>query len=124
MSVPFKNYVCLRADPGAPFQAAHCPACGQASVVVDDGEASVTPCGHLAFLYLSESGAFEYLSEAFGGRIRAAAGDLPVSIDELPELLGRLGCGEEFMAIEVEQAGLAHGPVKRYYVYGFSWPAG
>lgn len=97
---------------------AHCPICGQATL--DDKGGGATPCPHLAFIYVSETGDFEFMSPDFKkrtGRLNKEELDL----NTLPEFLAMAGYGNNLLAIEITFGGMACGPIWDAVVFGFDY---
>lgn len=42
-----------------------CPSCQAAPITIDDNEANVDPCAHLAFIYHTQADDFEFAAPAF-----------------------------------------------------------
>jgi hypothetical protein len=104
----------------------HCPVCGQASMTVDDKYgADVTPCVHLAFIYVGESGGFEYQSKEFEVRMAKLDDDDEeddgLCLDNFQRFLEKAGYGNEMLAIEISYGGMGHCPVYYSDVFGFDF---
>ncbi len=99
----------------------HCPVCGKAVLQVDDeGLAHADPCPHLAFIFVGETGEFEYRSPAFEKReARRRLNDF--DLVKLRKLLERIGYGNKLLALEITYGGMACGPVWHTDVYGFDY---
>lgn len=86
----------------------HCPSCGQASAELDDLEATVTPCQHLQFVYVSLANGFEYQSPAFMDAQQHHP-DIDVeadfNLDDAQALLESLGYGDTLVVFEVLRRG-------------------
>jgi hypothetical protein len=94
----------------------HCPICGQAMM----SNGSITPCQHLAFIYVGEAGEFEYQSEDFGKRL-ATVDIEDLSFDNFHSLLKKAGYGNSLLGIEITQGGMACGPVWYTDVFNFNY---
>ena len=78
------------------------------------------PCPHLAFVFVGETGEFEYRSPAFEKKAaRRRLQDL--DLVKLRKLLERIGYGNKLLALEVTYGGMACGPVWSTDVYGFDY---
>ena len=97
----------------------HCPICGQASMKLDDeGMGTVTPCQHLAFIYVGAAGEYEYQSDDFAKRLAAAEES---DTDPSEELLLTLGYGDSLLALEISYGGMGCGPMFFTDVFGFDY---
>ena len=115
-NVSLPQYARVEQPFGVGHPTPHCPICGQA-VVDDDG---VTPCAHLAFVFVGEAGDFEYQSPSFAQRIEER--DLgPVGLDGLDAYLLEAGYGNGLLAIEITHGGMACGPVWYTEVFAFDY---
>ena len=105
----------------------HCPVCGRAVFDPDEESGDVTPCPHLAFVYLGGAGDFVYASDEFAKRANYDE-DEEFEFEDFPELLKKADYGNELLAIEVNYGGIACGPVWFTDIYGFdfskSWGKG
>jgi hypothetical protein len=104
---------------------AHCPICGQASMILDEYGADVTPCDHLVFIYVGASGGFEYQSKDFEARMAKLDDDDEeddgLCLDNFQRFLEKAGYGNEMLAIEISYGGMGHCPVYYSDVFGFDY---
>lgn len=96
----------------------HCPICGQATLDLEGGE--VTPCPHLAFIYVGEASEFEFTSADYDQRT-SDLDDEELDFDSFSEFLGKAGYGNNLLALEVTYGGMACGPVWFTDIYGFDY---
>ena len=93
-----------------------CPICGKATYDID--EDSITPCPHLAFIFIGED--FEYKSQDF--EKRTSGKDLEdLSFENFQEFLESLGYDNKFLAIEITHGGLGCGTSWHTDIYGFDY---
>lgn len=114
---------------GAPPPLVHCPRCGQATCEDDEIARFPDPCPHVAFIHAAEIGEFVHMSPDFARRLDALAerdpdlerGDLSpcVPLDELPDVLARLGYGRAMLVLEVTNGGPGCGPGWTTESFGF-----
>lgn len=96
----------------------HCPICGKTTIDYD----SDAVCEHLAFIYVSEGGAFIYTSKDFQKRTRLE--DIEgYSSDDLESLIYDADYKNELLVLEITHGGMACGPVWCTIVFGFDYGA-
>lgn len=79
-----------------------CPICGQA--VVDRREREVeemTPCSHLAFIFLGDRGEYAFMTESYRDRLGSSCIELD-TLEPTQGLLGAMGYGDELVTLQVE----------------------
>lgn len=96
----------------------HCPICGQATLDAQGG--GVTPCPHLAFIYVGETSEYEFTSADYNQRT-SDLDDEDIDFDNFSELLSKAGYGNNFLALEVTYGGMACGPVWFTVIFGFDY---
>jgi hypothetical protein len=90
-----------------------CPICGMVAIESER-------CPHLAFVYLSACGEFEYQSAEFAERFGKVDED-DFDLESFGDTLKTIGYGNQLLAIEVTYGGMACGPVWYTDVYGFDF---
>ena len=107
---------------GVDFPTVHCPICGKATTKSgDDGpDPELTPCKHLAFIYVGEVGGFEYTSADFNEKTKNLDFD-ELDPGNLEEFLKEAGYGNNLLVIELTHGGMACGPVWFTDVFGFDY---
>ncbi len=98
----------------------HCPICGEPGLKIIDGAGQVTPCDHLAFIFVESVGEFEYQSEDFQSRLEKLELE-EVSTNNFQEILAQAGYDNKFLAIALASGGMACGPVWETVVFGFDF---
>jgi len=98
----------------------HCPICGKATLEMSEEGGTITPCPHLAFLYIGEIGEFEYKSQDFQKKIEGID-DEELGLDTFGEFLQKAGYDNKLLAIEITYGGMACGPVWYSDVFGFDY---
>jgi hypothetical protein len=104
---------------GMPPLLLRCPICGQVAVDADGKQDA--RCPHLAFVYLSACGEFEYMSPDFAQRFGTEEPSLDAAT--VAKTLKNLGYENQMLAIEVTYGGMACGPVWYSDIYGFDFSA-
>ena len=110
------GYVKLEQPFGMDPPNVHCPVCG--SAVAKEHE--LTPCEHLVFIYIGDTGEFAYIAdpcETALSNIDTASLDF----ETFPEAIAQAGFGRELLAIEITFGGMACGPVWYTDVFGFTF---
>ena len=100
----------------------HCPICGQALCNADG--VFETPCEHLAFLYLDDTGDFLHESADFKKKIDAFRNDENFEgfdWSSFPNFLKQLGYDNKMLALAVTYGGMGCGPVWYMDIYGFDY---
>ena len=69
---PLPQYAAVEQPFGCKQQIVHCPICGSSTIKESDSGYEVSPCHHLAFVYIGELGDFEYKSDNFEQRITSS----------------------------------------------------
>ena len=111
------GYAEIEQPAGSDFPVVHCPICGAATMEIGENGGEVTPCSHLAFIYVGEVGEFEYQSEDFQIRLEGQeTGNL--SLESFGEVLKTADYGNKLLALEITHGG---GPVWFTDVYGFDY---
>jgi hypothetical protein len=100
----------------------HCPVCGNPSMVMGDEGGQVSPCPHLAFIYVGEVGEFEYQSEDFGKRF-ATIDTEELSLEGFKDALENAGYDNKLLSIEITYGGMGSGPMWFTDVFGFDYGA-
>ena len=98
----------------------HCPICGQATIEIGEEGGRITPCLHLAFIYVGEVGDFEYASEDFRNRTDGIDED-ELELDTFNKFLKQAGYDNKLLALEITYGGMAVGPVWYTDVFGFDY---
>jgi len=125
MSTPTKpQYAAIEyAFPQTDLPVVHCPLCGHGTHTVhEDGSSDLTPCPHLAFIYLGDPSTFAFKSEEFEEKV--AGKDLKdLTFDNFKKFLQSIGYDNKFLALEVTHGGMGgHGiPIWNTDVYGFDY---
>jgi hypothetical protein len=115
------QYVHLDQPFGCDPPLAHCPICGNPSMVVDKIEGGkVTPCDHLAFIFVGEVDAFEYESKDFKKRT-AGINKETLSVSNFKSALKKAGYTNNMLALEITGSGMACGPVSSSVIFGFDY---
>jgi len=96
----------------------HCPICGQPILDPEDG--GVSPCRHVAFIYVSMAGGFQYESDEFKRRTTSIE-DEDFTLDTYREFLQKSDYRNELLVLEFTYGGMACGPVQYTDVYGFDY---
>jgi hypothetical protein len=96
----------------------HCPICGNATYKVDDGGSEMTPCHHLAFIFVGSSGTFEYKSAEFAERSSDVEED-DLSFENFEEYLESLEYDNSMLVLEVTHGGIPN--VWYTDIYGFDY---
>jgi hypothetical protein len=102
---------------GCRYPAVHCPICGQANFVDEEG---VTPCPHLAFNYVGELGDFDHQSDSFAEKTAGVEID-ELDFDTMQEFLTKAGYDNSLLVLEITYGGMGCGPVWYTDVYGFDF---
>ncbi|HBC89256.1 MAG TPA: hypothetical protein DCZ94_20135 [Lentisphaeria bacterium] len=102
---------------GAKPPLVHCPICGKATF---KGQTKVTPCKHLAFVYIGENQDFYYKSQYFKRKSEGVE-NKSLTPDTLRKFLKKVGYWNNLLAIEITYGGMACGPVCFTDVYGFDY---
>ncbi len=98
----------------------HCPICGQPSTSSMEDGLEPTPCPHLAFIYVGDTGEFEYMSEEFEKRTK----NLKLGLNpfkSFPKFLESAGYSNNFLAIQITYGGMACGPIWFTDIYGYEF---
>ncbi|MHB1018106.1 MAG: hypothetical protein ACYC2X_09515 [Coriobacteriia bacterium] len=112
------QYASIEQPSGAEPPIVHCPICGHASVTMGEAGGEITPCAHMAFLFIGEIGEFGYQSEDFAKRFEAIEED---SLEEVADVLSAAGYGNELLALEITYGGAAADPLYFTDVFGFDY---
>ena len=101
----------------------HCPICGKGTHDVhEDGSSDMTPCAHVAFIFLGEPCTFAYKSDDFDHRIDAKNSE-DWSLENFQELLEKLEYDNKMLALEITHGGLSGNGGEIWYmdIYGFDY---
>jgi len=98
----------------------YCPICGKATIEPSDDGPQITPCKHLAFIFVGELEDFEYKSEDFEKKI-AEEKPTDLTLKKLKKQLHELGYDSKLLALEITYSGMSCGPVWSTDVYGFDY---
>ena len=121
------NYVELEQPRGAEPPIGYCPICGQPSITFnEEGYGEYSPCAHLEFTYNTTAGELGYRTEEFESKIFSLEenieGEAPnFSINNLPQVLERMGYGKELLVLAIEFSGMACGPMADIAVFGYNF---
>lgn len=99
----------------------HCPICGQAARKDTEDGGVITPCPHLAFIYVGMLGDYEYTSEDFARRLEGLDDEDLEEMEELREVLAAAGYGNQLLALEVTYGGMGCGPMWFTDAFGFDY---
>ncbi len=105
------------------FPTVHCPICGQGTHHLNkDGDIGMTPCPHLAFIFICEPSSFAYKTDEFSQRIKGKKLD-NLSFENFKKFLQRLGYDNKMLALEITHGGLADngGPIWFTDIFGFDY---
>jgi hypothetical protein len=98
----------------------HCPLCGNESF----GDEEVTPCPHLAFIWLAGVLRFEYMSDEFAGRF-AKVVDEDMEFHDFNEMLEAAGYSNTLLSIAINHCRTPCGAPRVYVsISGFDSGAG
>jgi hypothetical protein len=114
------QYAGLELPFGCEMPIVHCPICGRATIEVDQDVGKVTPCPHLAFIYIGEVGDFEYQSEECQRKFQELDID-DLSFENFKDVLKTAGYGNKLLALELTYGGMGCGPVWYTNVFGFDY---
>ena len=117
-SIP--QYAQIEQPFGCELPVVHCPICGKATHHIGEEGAEVTPCPHLAFIYIGDAGDFEYTSQDFEKSMENID-DEELTFDTFREFLQKAGYGNKLLAMEITYGGMACGPVSATDVFGFDY---
>ena len=99
----------------------HCPICGKATLEMSDEEGGeITPCLHLAFIYVGEVGEFVYKSQDFQQKTEGFD-DEELEFDTFGEFLQKAEYDNKLLAIEITYGGMGSGPNWFTNVFGFDY---
>ena len=136
-SVP--QYATVEQPFGIELQPMFCPICGHHSINTEedsDEYYKVTPCEHLAFIYLNDIDEYEYQSEDFAKRLENIPEDEDTDEDIEDEdiededdedtkyfynLLVKAGYDNKMLAVEIVHGGMACGPVWNSVTFGYDY---
>jgi len=114
-------YVSVEQPLGVDPPIVHCPICGKATMRILKSGGKVTPCEHLAFIWVGEVGEYEYRSERFEARMAGVDVDEIESDEPLVETLRLAGFDNELLALEITYGGAGCGPMSYTDVFGFDY---
>ena len=119
-SVP--QYATVEQPFGIELQPMFCPICGHHSINTEedsDEYYKVTPCEHLAFIYLNDIDEYEYQSEDFAKRLE----NIPEDEDTkyFYNLLVKAGYDNKLLAVEIVHGGMACGPIWNSVTFGYDY---
>jgi hypothetical protein len=115
------QYVSVEQPFGTHQTIVHCPICGQPTIKpgAEDEACEITPCPHLAFIYINEISEFEYKSPDFAKRTKKIE-DYELG-DDFKKKLKKAGYDNKLLILEITYGGMACGPVWYTDVYGFDY---
>ena len=96
-----------------------CPVCFHKAIIVEVGEAVVSPCPHLAFVRPDGPCTYEYESDDFSKRRAAAPEDVPEYCSDYLDFLVAIGYDEKLVVYEVTCSGVGCGPLTTTDLIGF-----
>lgn len=98
----------------------HCPICGQATLKMVKEYGKLTPCKHLAFIYVNAAGEFEYRSKELKDRIKTG-GLEDFDPDDFVKQLGKAGYDNKLLILAITYGGMACGPIWFTDYFGFDY---
>lgn len=104
----------------------HCPICGNPSITLGNEGGEVTPCEHMAFMYVGEIGEFPYKSDDFDQRIKNVEFEDENNVDDdrygIKKVLADAGYDNKMLAIEITYVGISCcGPSSSTVICGFDY---
>ncbi|MCX6244688.1 MAG: hypothetical protein NTU98_08285 [Bacteroidetes bacterium] len=109
--------------PQADLPVIHCPLCGMGTHDVhEDGSSELTPCLHLAFIFIGDPFTFAYKSEEFEQKVTGK--DLKkLSFVKFKKFLQSIGYDNKFLALEISHGGMGGQGTPIWYtdIYGFDY---
>lgn len=113
------QYASIEQPFGCEHPIVHCPICGKAAVEFhEEGEGNISPCEHLAFIYLDNISEFAYTSEEFNKKTEG------IDVNRYANFKNFLNAtpyNNYLLALEITHGGMACGPVWDTEVYGFDY---
>ncbi|SMH58440.1 MULTISPECIES: hypothetical protein [Cyanophyceae] len=98
----------------------HCPICGQATFTITSDSHNMTPCDHLALIYVGSVGEYVYQSPTFQERT-ASLGVPDQPFKEFPQYLNQAGYDNQLLLLEITYGGMACGPIWYTDIYGYDY---
>ena len=111
---------CIEQPFGCAPPIVHCPICGKASMEIVDECGTVTPCPHLAFIYVGEIGDFEFQSADCEKRFEEVDMD-ELDFDSFSKVLKSVGYDNKLLAIQITYGGMACGPTWYTDIFAFDY---
>ncbi|WP_156785486.1 hypothetical protein [Picosynechococcus sp. PCC 7002] len=96
------------------------PCCGQATFTITSDSHNMTPCDHLALIYVGSVGEYVYQSPTFQERT-ASLGVPDQPFKEFPQYLNQAGYDNQLLLLEITYGGMACGPIWYTDIYGYDY---